>query len=178
MKLGGKSVNAGRGDVRAEAIEEGKQLGLFLGKREVAQAQELKVEGLVSAAVDTTDLSRTCSNAFTKTSDLAPVILAIDTSSNPIDSMSTMLPSWADEADSLPAATNIPSATHDIAALHPEQLCASPFDSLHQHTHCSHFSHHRHGLRKHKNFLDSFSGTTHSSILPSTHTVLPPLSPY
>lgn len=158
----GNEFNRGFGMGKSAGIQEGKRIGL----------EQAMKRSMVNASVDTSDLPKMQISTSTDTSDLSPVIPIIVTPSDSIESTSTSLASWAEEANLLPAATLIPSSTPvvpaacDIAALHLESP-VPPFRSLQQRSRRLHRSRRR-GSRQQQGSSNSFH-TTPMSILPQPH---------
>ncbi|KAK7030369.1 hypothetical protein VNI00_014113 [Paramarasmius palmivorus] len=103
----------GRGEVRAESIEEGRQLGIALAEEVAKKEMELRESRMASTAVDTSDLPQPDQT----------MTFAVPGSPPTLD--------WADDADTIPTAVLIPPPTppaRDLSSLRSHE--ARPFDSL------------------------------------------------
>uniref|UniRef100_A0A0W0EVF8 Uncharacterized protein n=1 Tax=Moniliophthora roreri TaxID=221103 RepID=A0A0W0EVF8_MONRR len=120
-------VLKGQGEVRAESIEEGRQLGLAIAKQAAEREKELQeARTTTSVSVDTTDLTP---EPEPEPDHIPP------TSSAPSVELTTVPPplSWADDADMMPATTLIPpssSPTRDFTVLRSNSASQQPFSSL------------------------------------------------
>ncbi|THU94280.1 hypothetical protein K435DRAFT_576489, partial [Dendrothele bispora CBS 962.96] len=108
-------IQKGRGDVRGESIEEGKQLGMVLAQREEEKRRAEKEQNQVSVSVDTSDFT-SCTSISTSTQTLPS-----DESRSPMVSLGNEVSrlDWAEEADTIsPAVLITPTpAPCDISAL-------------------------------------------------------------
>ncbi|THU85541.1 hypothetical protein K435DRAFT_568381, partial [Dendrothele bispora CBS 962.96] len=120
-------IAEGRGDVRGESIEEGKQLGMVLAQREEEKRRAEKEQNQVSVSVDTSDFtSCTCISTSTQT-------LPSDESRSPMIPLGNKVSrlDWAEEADTIVPAVLITSTPplRDISALQSSST-RHPFGSL------------------------------------------------
>ncbi|THU75225.1 hypothetical protein K435DRAFT_612277, partial [Dendrothele bispora CBS 962.96] len=134
-------ISDGRGEVRAESIEEGKRLGVAIAKNEAEMAKTKKTD----VSIDTSDLDppQTFTSASIQTSpstashcsvSVETDILTV-TPAAPANTNQESKLDWAEDATSLPNATlfPLPSITkRDFTTLRSQGSHAHPFHSLHR----------------------------------------------
>ncbi|EEB89896.1 hypothetical protein MPER_11960, partial [Moniliophthora perniciosa FA553] len=138
-------VENGRGDVRAESIEEGRRLGLAIAKQAAEREKELQgTRTTTSVSVDTTGLNPEPEHEPEHESEHKPIEPDQPppiSPAPPVKPVTVPSPlSWADDADTIPATTLIPpspSFTRDLTALRSNSASRKPFSSLQRRATCS-----------------------------------------
>ncbi|KAK7017477.1 hypothetical protein VNI00_018634 [Paramarasmius palmivorus] len=162
-------VSEGRGQVRAESIEEGRQLGIVLAEQAAKREKEQQeARTMISVYVDTSDLTpeEAPTEPIAPTESTAPIApIAPTESTAPIAPIAPIAPpatlTWADDADTIPPAVIIPPTTppRDLTA-----LCSTtekkPFTSLQRRASRSH-----HFNKRHRNFHQYTIHTSHFNSL-------------
>uniref|UniRef100_A0A0W0G340 Uncharacterized protein n=1 Tax=Moniliophthora roreri TaxID=221103 RepID=A0A0W0G340_MONRR len=112
-------VLKGRGEVRAESIEEGRQLGLAIVKQAAEREKELQeARTTTSISIDTTGLTPEPEHEHEPEPDHHIPPISSEPSAEPATVLSPL--NWADDADTIPATTLIPpssSPTRDLTVL-------------------------------------------------------------
>ncbi|THU89614.1 hypothetical protein K435DRAFT_623556, partial [Dendrothele bispora CBS 962.96] len=116
-------ISDGRGEVRAESIEEGKRLGVAIAKNEAERAKTKKTD----VSIDTSDLDSP--RMFTLTS------IQNFRHPHPFSPTPPFVLDWAEDASSLPNATLFPVPSQpprDFTILRSQGPYTHPFQTLHQ----------------------------------------------